>query len=198
MPSVNEFRAYVRSLNDNLALGNATEHTHRPALKTLMESIQDGVTATNEPKRIECGAPDYAVTKDGPTPLAVGYVEAKETEGDLEAIESDYANPTTANGAQLRPLVSKFWPPFMEHRPGVLYRHSVRCLSGNQIRTIVKASRSTDSQLGWEIFRHCLGWAFVCFTSTLLRFTSARQESRKDSTTLKCHYDVVLPLVDLK
>ena len=56
MPNANEFRTYVRGLNDNLALGNATEHTHRSALKTLIESIRDGVTATNEPKRIECGA----------------------------------------------------------------------------------------------------------------------------------------------
>ena len=104
MPNINEFRAYVKSLNENLALGNATEHTHRSALKTLIESIRDGVTATNEPKRIECGAPDYAVTKDGPTPLTVGYVEAKDINGDLEAIErdSDRANPSTANGKQLK------------------------------------------------------------------------------------------------
>ena len=104
MPNVNEFRTYVKRLNENLALGNATEHTHRSALKTLIESVRDGVTATNEPKRIECGAPDYAVTKDGPTPLMVGYVEAKDINGDLEAIErdSDRANPSTANGIQFK------------------------------------------------------------------------------------------------
>ena len=104
MPNVNEFRTYVKRLNENLALGNATEHTHRSALKTLIESVRDGVTATNEPKRIECGAPDYAVTKDGPTPLMVGYVEAKDINGDLEAIErdSDRANASTANGIQFK------------------------------------------------------------------------------------------------
>ncbi len=104
MSNVNEFRAYVRRLNDNLALGNATEHTHRSALKTLIESVRDGVTATNEPKRIECGAPDYAVTKDGPTPLTVGYIEAKDIGVDLEAIERDSrrSEPSTANGGQLR------------------------------------------------------------------------------------------------
>ena len=104
MPSVSEFRTYAKSLNENLALGNATEHTHRSALKTLIESIRDGITATNEPKRIECGAPDYAVTKDGPTPLTVGYVEAKDIDVDLEAIEDDSrrSEPSTANGAQLR------------------------------------------------------------------------------------------------
>ena len=104
MPNINEFRAYVKSLNENLALGNATEHTHRSALKTLIESIRDGITATNEPKRIECGAPDYAVTKDGPTPLTVGYVEAKDVGVDLEAIERDSrrSEPSTANGKQLK------------------------------------------------------------------------------------------------
>ena len=104
MPNINEFRTYVRSLNDNLALGNATEHTHRSALKTLIESIRDGVTATNEPKRIECGAPDYAVTKDGAMPLMVGYVEAKDIGTSLDQIERDSkrANPATANGRQLR------------------------------------------------------------------------------------------------
>ena len=104
MPSVSEFRTYAKSLNENLALGNATEHTHRSALKTLIESIRDGISATNEPKRIECGAPDYAVTKDGPTPLTVGYVEAKDIGVDLEAIERDSrrSEPSTANGRQLK------------------------------------------------------------------------------------------------
>ena len=104
MPNINEFRAYVKSLNENLALGNATEHTHRSALESLIESVCDGITATNEPKRIECGAPDYAVTKDGATPLTVGYVEAKDIGVDLEAIERDSRRsvPSTANGKQLK------------------------------------------------------------------------------------------------
>ncbi|MDN5752625.1 MAG: hypothetical protein L0H15_04990 [Nitrosospira sp.] len=42
---------------------NATEHTHRPALKTLLEAFHPGAIATNEPKRIKCGAPDYIITR---------------------------------------------------------------------------------------------------------------------------------------
>ena len=59
MSNINEFRAYVKSLNENLALGNATEHTHRSALKTLIESVHGGITATNEPKRdrVRCAGP---------------------------------------------------------------------------------------------------------------------------------------------
>ena len=47
--------AYRRQIEKELQAGNATEHTHRPALKTLIESMAAGVTATNEPKRVECG-----------------------------------------------------------------------------------------------------------------------------------------------
>ena len=65
---------YLKTIEQELAKGNATEHTHRPALKGLVESLSDRITATNEPKRVDCGAPDYIVTK-GEVPL--GYIEAK-------------------------------------------------------------------------------------------------------------------------
>jgi len=68
-----------------LSLGNATEHTHRPALKTLIESLQKGITATNEPKRrTDCGAPDFIITK-GEVPL--GYIEAKDVSVSLDKAE---------------------------------------------------------------------------------------------------------------
>ena len=104
MPNISEFRTYVRSLNDNLVLGNATEHTHRPALKTLIESVRDGVTATNEPKRIECGAPDFVVTKTQQNPLTLGYIEAKDIGTSLDQIECDSsrAAPSTDNGRQIK------------------------------------------------------------------------------------------------
>jgi len=45
-------RDYLAALRKNLARGDATEGTYRPALKILLEAIGDGITATNEPKRI--------------------------------------------------------------------------------------------------------------------------------------------------
>lgn len=54
---------YRRQIERELQAGNATEHTHRPALKTLIESLAPGATATNEPKRVDCGAPDFIVTR---------------------------------------------------------------------------------------------------------------------------------------
>ena len=42
------FKTYIQTLQADLARGNATEHTHRPALKTLIESLGERLTATNE------------------------------------------------------------------------------------------------------------------------------------------------------
>jgi len=66
---------YLKQLSDILPAGNATEHTFRPALKSLLESFDPTVTATNEPKRIACGAPDFNVSRGG---FTLGYVEAKD------------------------------------------------------------------------------------------------------------------------
>jgi hypothetical protein len=61
--AANPIDVYRRQIERELQAGNATEHTHRPALKTLIESLAPGVTATNEPKRVECGAPDFIVSR---------------------------------------------------------------------------------------------------------------------------------------
>jgi predicted helicase len=76
--------AYLKAIEKALARGNATEHTHRPALKSLLESLGEGITATNEPKHIKCGAPDLIVMR-GDLPL--GHVETKNVGGSLDAAE---------------------------------------------------------------------------------------------------------------
>ena len=79
---------YVRLVDQAHRAGNDTEHTHRPALKALVESVLAGVTATNEPRREECGAPDYVVsrnTRHGP--LTIGYIEAKSIGESLDQAE---------------------------------------------------------------------------------------------------------------
>lgn len=67
--------SYLKAIEKALLAGNATEHTYRSALQSLIHSLDDKVTATNEPKRQRCGAPDYIVTR-GQMPL--GYIEAKD------------------------------------------------------------------------------------------------------------------------
>jgi hypothetical protein len=66
------FPAYLQQLAAALKAGNATEHTHRPALKALMEALDATITATNEPKRIACRAPDYIVVR-GELPLGLHF-----------------------------------------------------------------------------------------------------------------------------
>ncbi|MFP5440520.1 MAG: DNA methyltransferase, partial [Gammaproteobacteria bacterium] len=79
------FKHYLHAIEQELKAGKATEHTHRPALKTLLEAIGgNGILATNEPKQIDCGAPDYILTR-GLIPL--GHVEAKDIGVDLDKIE---------------------------------------------------------------------------------------------------------------
>ena len=60
-------KAYLKQIEAALAAGNATEHTHRPALKALVEALAPGVTAINEPQRIACGAPDFVIQGAGLT-----------------------------------------------------------------------------------------------------------------------------------
>jgi len=68
---------YLRKVEAAHAQGNDTEHTHRPALKTLLEALDSRIVATNEPKRIECGAPDLVITRKKDK-LLQGHVEAKD------------------------------------------------------------------------------------------------------------------------
>ena len=61
-------KPYLKAIEAALAAGNATEHTHRLALKALIEALGPGITAVNEPKSIACGAPDFVVQRTDLTP----------------------------------------------------------------------------------------------------------------------------------
>jgi len=66
---------YIDSLDKRYQLGYATEHTFRGDLQQLLESLVPSISATNEPKRQSCGAPDYILTKRD---IPVGFIEAKD------------------------------------------------------------------------------------------------------------------------
>lgn len=66
---------YIDKLHLAYTRGNATEHTYRGYLKELVESLVQGITATNEPKRQKCGAPDYILTRKD---IPMGFIEAKD------------------------------------------------------------------------------------------------------------------------
>ena len=73
---------YLENINKRYKLGNATEHTFRGDLQSLLEDMVKGIAATNEPQRISCGAPDYILTRKD---IPVGYIEAKDLGADLNS-----------------------------------------------------------------------------------------------------------------
>ncbi len=78
------FETYLAKIESDLGHGKATEHTYRSALEWLLESLASGVEASNDPKHIACGAPDFIVER-GSVPL--GYVETKDVGVDLDQVE---------------------------------------------------------------------------------------------------------------
>jgi len=97
--------SYIADVQRSLQAGIATEHTYRSALEALVEALATGVTAFNDPKRVECGAPDFTVARDAKHgPVTIGYIETKDIDTDLQAIERDAArkSPTDRNGEQLK------------------------------------------------------------------------------------------------
>ncbi|MGO7339715.1 type ISP restriction/modification enzyme [Rhizobium johnstonii] len=61
----------------------ATEHSYRPALEALFNSLSPSVTALNEPKREKYGAPDFIVQRGE---IVVGHAEAKDVGLDIRAL----------------------------------------------------------------------------------------------------------------
>jgi len=77
-------RHYLREIDRAWTAGNATEHTYRPALKALVESFGSNVRATNEPKRVACGAPDFIVARPE---VPIGFIECKDIGTSLDVVE---------------------------------------------------------------------------------------------------------------
>ncbi|WP_396169043.1 N-6 DNA methylase [Flavobacterium sp.] len=72
---------YLSKINTLYITGNAREHSYRGDLQNLIMAILPDILVTNEPARVDCGAPDYVLTrKDVP----IGYIEAKDIGVDLQ------------------------------------------------------------------------------------------------------------------
>ena len=72
---------YLKQLNTTHNSGVSTEHSFRADLQQLIEALLPAVHITNEPRRIECGAPDYVLARDG---IPLGYIEAKDLDKSLD------------------------------------------------------------------------------------------------------------------
>lgn len=74
--SVKAVEDYICEVARLAKSGITTEHTFRGTLAMLLDALAPNLKAFNEPKRTECGAPDYIVQDK--TGLGVFYVEAKD------------------------------------------------------------------------------------------------------------------------
>lgn len=66
---------FISSVKKTYATGQATEHSYRSALETLFNALDNEITALNEPRRVQCGAPDFIISKGD---IVIGHVEAKD------------------------------------------------------------------------------------------------------------------------
>ncbi len=83
-----EFEKYFKSLQSQ-KLSAITEHSHRPALQELIESLTNPtIKVLHEPKREgKFGSPDFKITD---TESIIGYIENKKIEENLDkTIKSD-------------------------------------------------------------------------------------------------------------
>jgi predicted helicase len=71
---------YISKIDTLYKTGNAREHSYRGDLQNLIMAILPDVLVTNEPARVQCGAPDYVLTRKD---IPIGYIEAKDIEVDL-------------------------------------------------------------------------------------------------------------------
>ena len=71
------FEKYLERVELARVLGNATEHTYRQFVSQLFSDLAEECIAVNEPKRSECGAPDFVVLHKK-SRLTRGYIEAKD------------------------------------------------------------------------------------------------------------------------
>ena len=78
---------YLLSVQTELSTGNALEHTYRPALKTLIELLDETINAVNEPTRSAHGAPDFVFLNKSNKDLILGYAETKDLDVELDQIE---------------------------------------------------------------------------------------------------------------
>ncbi|PSJ72411.1 DNA methyltransferase, partial [Sphingobacteriales bacterium UPWRP_1] len=74
---------YLTALNTLYQTGFSREHSYRPDLQNLLKAmLPPDILVTNEPARINCGAPDYILTR---IEIPIGYIEAKDIGTDLNA-----------------------------------------------------------------------------------------------------------------
>ena len=75
-------REYIKNLNIQFKTKKAREHSYRGAFEEFLKKVIDeDVVITNEPARVEVGAPDFVISKNN---IPLCYIEAKDITKNLE------------------------------------------------------------------------------------------------------------------
>ncbi|MEE4357941.1 MAG: hypothetical protein V2I97_15845, partial [Desulfococcaceae bacterium] len=77
---------YIENIHKRYKNGISTEHSFRGDLQNFFEAFSKEILVTNEPKRIECGAPDLIITGKK---IPIGYIEAKDIGISLKKTEKE-------------------------------------------------------------------------------------------------------------
>ncbi|NOW44536.1 putative helicase [Novosphingobium sp. SG751A] len=85
-----DITGYLNEIRKLYASGQSTEHSFRPALFTLFQSIGSDLTIINEPKHLtDVGAPDFVFNRGE---VAIGWCEAKDIGKDIKKFAAnDYS-----------------------------------------------------------------------------------------------------------
>lgn len=75
-----DIAAYLDEVRAQFESGHATEHSYRPALYKLFQSIDPAITVVNEPKRGDAGMVDFLFEREG---VPFGWAEAKDIDKDV-------------------------------------------------------------------------------------------------------------------
>lgn len=83
-------RDYIKNIHRDYNNQSATEQSHYPTLKKLLEeyaksSNKKDITVTSDPKRTKIGKPDFKINEGQ---KVVGYIEAKSLNTNLDSVVS--------------------------------------------------------------------------------------------------------------
>ncbi len=76
-----DFAAYLDEIRGVYKTGVASEHSYRPALLRLFQSVDATLDVVNEPRRVEVGAPDFIFQRDH---IGIGWCEHKDIDKDVK------------------------------------------------------------------------------------------------------------------
>ncbi len=113
---------FFKAVTATYKTGAATEHSYRPALKALFDSVDAQVTSLNEPKRVAVGAPDFYFSRDS---IVVGHCEAKDLGIDLKVMKDANAEQKKRYVEGLQNLIYTNCHHWIWYRDGEL-KHEVR------------------------------------------------------------------------